>query len=340
MNGLQEHRDLQALNTLAVPARARYFTEVTDLSALTAALALARDRALPLLLLGGGSNLVLADDFPGLVIRMALRGRELMAEDSDHYYLKVAAGEDWPALVEYCLDKGYWGLENLSLIPGSVGAAPIQNIGAYGVELCQRFDSLEALDRVTGSRHRFSADDCRFGYRDSVFKSDWQDRYVIVSVTLKLRRQPQLVLSYPALQQALADVPDAQLTPRRVADSVCAIRRSKLPDPLQIPNVGSFFKNPVVDEARYRRLMEQYPDMVAFPLGDGRFKLAAGWLIEKAGWKGREKHGVAVHRDQALVLTNSGREPGAKVLALARDIADSLAQIYSVKLEIEPRIYP
>lgn len=332
--------NLQAHNTLAVPARARYFAEADDIPSVRAALEFARAQALPLLILGGGSNIVLGDDFPGLVLQVGLLGRELIAEDDHYYYLRVAAGENWVQLVDYCLQRGYWGLENLSLIPGSVGAAPIQNIGAYGVELCELFWELEAVAVDSGEQVRFDRQACEFGYRDSVFKGRLRDRYLITSVTLKLHREPQLNLSYPALREALADQPAEQLTPAQVSRAVCAIRRSKLPDPAVVPNVGSFFKNPLVTVEQYQSLQEDWPDLVAFPVDDRRVKLAAAWLIDRAGWRGYREGPVAVHHSQALVLTNEGHGSGAMVLALAAKIADSIWQKYRVQLEFEPRVYP
>lgn len=331
--------DLSSFNTLAVPARARYYAEVAEREALPELLAFARRESLPVLVLGGGSNIVLSGDYPGLVLHLRLSGRELLGQDEAHYWLRVGAGENWHALVGYCLERGYWGLENLSLIPGSVGAAPIQNIGAYGVELKDLFVELEAMDRQSGAVHTFDREACAFGYRDSFFKREGRDRYVILSVTLRLWRRPHLTLTYPSLREALADTPADALTPQQVSDAVCAIRRSKLPDPGQLPNVGSFFKNPVVSREQFEQLEADHPGLVAYPDGAGRVKLAAGWLIERAGWKGVQRGPVAVHEHQALVLTNPGRAPGRELLALAEAIRESVAQQYGVELEPEPRFY-
>lgn len=332
--------NLQNYNTLAVPARARYFVSLTDSDQLPEALAFAREHDLPLLVLGGGSNIVLREDFPGLVLHLNWRGRELIHSDDEFYWLKVAAGENWHQLVLYCLEQGYWGMENLALIPGSVGAAPIQNIGAYGVELKDLFAELEAWEIQSGKSVVFDTRACEFGYRDSVFKNSLRDRYIITSVTFKLRRQSKVVLSYPALKAALPDRPVEDIGPRELAEAVCRLRQEKLPDPAQTPNAGSFFKNPIVETRQFQRLQQDYPELVSYPVDDRRVKLAAAWLIDQAGWKGVTQGPVAVHSEQALVLTNPGRAMGSEVLALAERIQQSVKEKFGVQLEPEPRIYP
>ncbi len=332
--------NLQNYNTLAVPARARYFVSLTESAQLPEALAFARERDLPLLVLGGGSNIVLRDDFPGLVLHLNWRGRELVHSDDEFYWLKVAAGENWHQLVLYCLEQSYWGLENLALIPGSVGAAPIQNIGAYGVELKDVFAELEAWEIQSGKSVVFDPQACEFDYRDSVFKNSLRDRYIITSVTFRLRRQPQVVMSYPALKAALPDRPLEDIGPRELAEAVCRLRQEKLPDPAQTPNAGSFFKNPIIETRQFQRLQQDYPDLVSYPVDDQRVKLAAAWLIDQAGWKGVTQGPVAVHSLQALVLTNPGRAMGSDVLALAEKIQQSVNEKFGVQLEPEPRIYP
>jgi len=340
MPQLQTQVDLQPHNTLAIPARSAYYATLTDPKDLPELLAFARERQLPLLLLGGGSNLVLREDFPGLVLHVQLQGRELVKEDQDHAWLKVAAGENWHQLVLHSLTMGYSGLENLSLIPGSVGAAPIQNIGAYGVELKDVFEELEAVELSSGETHHFTKNDCQFAYRDSIFKHELKDRYLITSVTLRLRKKADLQLGYPALQQALAGTPSEQLTPIAVSQAVCQVRQSKLPDPAQTPNAGSFFKNPIVPHDHWHQLQTQYPKLVAYPIDGQQVKLAAGWLIEQAGWKGAQRGPVAVHDKQALVLTNPGRAMGKELLALAGEIQESVWEKFGVRLEVEPRLYP
>lgn len=333
------HFNLQNYNTLASPVYAEFYVSMSNEEDLKAALVFAKERNLPLLVLGGGSNIVLSEDFSGLAIHIQFMGKELVREDENYYFVKAAAGENWSDFVDYCLDESYYGLENLSLIPGSVGAAPIQNIGAYGVELKDVFSELTALNISTGLSITFTAEACQFGYRDSVFKNDLIDQYIITSVTFKLSKKPTLRVHYPALQAALASIDISDITPEVVSQVVCEIRRSKLPDPKQIPNVGSFFKNPVVDDNKLNEIKQENPDVVFYPLESGGVKLAAGWLIDRAGWKGVELK-AAVHKDQALVLTNPNRLKGAAVLELASAIKESIWTKFGVVLEQEPRNYP
>lgn len=332
--------DLQSLNTLAIAARARHFARVKNLEQLREALQFARDRKLPILPLGGGSNIVLTGDYPGLVIHLDMRGVELEKIDGATQ-LTAAAGENWHRLVMHTVERDLGGLENLALIPGRIGAAPIQNIGAYGVELRDTFYDLQALHIPSGELHEFSADDCRFGYRDSVFKGPARDQYIITRVRLHLPDAWRARLDYPALKQYLEEHHEGPgaLAPAEIARAVIAVRTSKLPNPREIPNAGSFFKNPVVDADTYERLKHSHPDLVAFAVGE-HWKLAAGWLIDRAGWRGRRRDGVGVHDRQALVLVNPGRGTGAQVTGLAREIADDIRGKFGVELEPEPRYYP
>jgi UDP-N-acetylmuramate dehydrogenase len=333
------HFNLQNYNTLASPVCADFFVSVKDETELIAALKFAKEKNLPLLVLGGGSNIVLHDDFPGLAIHIQFLGKELVREDDDYVYIKAAAGENWSDFVDYCLDAQYWGLENLSLIPGNVGAAPIQNIGAYGVELKDAFSELTALDIQSGLSITFTSESCQFGYRDSVFKNSLKDQYIITAVTFKLTKTPALTIHYPALRDALANVPPASITPEMVSQVVCDIRRSKLPDPKAIPNVGSFFKNPIVSTAKLAEIQQVFPKVVFYPADANYVKLAAGWLIDRAGWKGFSK-GATVHAQQALVLTNPQRLKGSAVLEVAALIKASVTAKFGVALEQEPRNYP
>jgi len=333
------HFNLQSYNTLASPVCADFFVAVKDEAELLAALKFAHERELPLLVLGGGSNIVLHDDFPGLVIHVQFLGKELMREDDDFFYVKAAAGESWSDFVNYCLDENFWGLENLSLIPGNVGAAPIQNIGAYGVELKDVFSELTALDIKSGLTITFTHEACQFGYRDSVFKNALKDQFIITSVTFRLTKVPCLKVHYPALQAALVGYQSETITPELVSQVVCDIRRSKLPDPKQIPNVGSFFKNPIISLEKLAEIQQDFPKVVYYPVDENLVKLAAGWLIDRAGWKGFEQ-GAAVHGQQALVLTNPARLKGSAVLAVAEMIKASILKQFGVELEQEPRNYP
>ncbi|SDK20832.1 UDP-N-acetylmuramate dehydrogenase [Microbulbifer yueqingensis] len=337
---IQADVDLQQYNTLAIAARAAHFARVESRDQLLEVVAFARSRGLPVLPLGGGSNIVLTEDFPGLVVHLDIRHLEL-DEQEGAVEVVAGAGENWHQLVMATVERGYGGLENLALIPGRIGAAPIQNIGAYGVELRDTFHSLEALHVATGEMHTFSASECEFGYRDSVFKGRARDQYIITEVRLRLPEDWYPRVDYPALQQYLRDhqVDSSGLTPRDVADAVIAVRQSKLPDPQTIPNAGSFFKNPVVSPELYQKLKRHHPDLVAYEVGS-RWKLAAGWLIDRAGWRGRMHGPVGVHERQALVLVNPGRGSGAEVTGLAREIADDIRARFGVELEPEPRFYP
>ena len=333
------HFNLQNYNTFASPVCADFFVSVKDEAELIAALKFSKENNLSLLVLGGGSNIVLHDDFPGLAIHIQLMGKEWVREDAEYVYIKAAAGENWSDFVDYCLDEQYWGLENLSLIPGNVGAAPIQNIGAYGVELKDVFSELTALEIKSGLPITFTAEACQFGYRDSVFKDALKDQFIITSVTFKLTKMPALKIHYPALRDALANTPSENITPELVSQTVCDIRRSRLPDPGIIPNVGSFFKNPIVSTSTLSVIQQTFPNVVAYPVDGNSVKLAAGWLIDRAGWKGFSK-GAAVHEQQALVLTNPQRLRGSAVLEVAELIKASVLSKFGVELEQEPRNYP
>ncbi|MCW8126019.1 UDP-N-acetylmuramate dehydrogenase [Microbulbifer halophilus] len=337
---IESNADLQPLNTLAVAARAAHFARVENLEQLREALQFARDRKLPILPLGGGSNIVFTGDYPGLVIHLDMRGLELQKIDGATQ-VTAAGGENWHRLVMHTVERDLGGLENLALIPGRIGAAPIQNIGAYGVELRDTFCDLQAVHIPTGELHEFSADDCRFGYRDSVFKGPARDQYIITRVRLRLPDDWRARLEYPALKQYLDEHHEGagELTPVEIARAVIAVRNSKLPNPQEIPNAGSFFKNPVVDAEIYERLKRAHPDLVAFAVGE-RWKLAAGWLIDRAGWRGRRRDGVGVHDRQALVLVNPGRCAGDRVTGLAREITEDIRNKFGVELEPEPRYYP
>lgn len=334
---IETDKSLQSLCTMAIPASARAYCAPTRLSELEQAIEQARRNQWPLLILGGGSNLLLQADFPGLVIRPAFDGIELNEVAPGQWQVRAGAGVNWQTLVDFTLDQGLWGLENLTRIPGTVGAAPIQNIGAYGVELESRFVSLQAWDLAHNCLREFDRQACGFSYRDSYFKQQGKGRFIILQVTLALTRAARPVLSY----QGLTDLVPAELSgPAQVAERVSALRAAKLPDPGVIPNCGSFFHNPVVDQAQARVLLAEYPDLVSYPQADGRIKLAAGWLIDRAGLKGLTDNGVGVHQQQALVLVNPGRRSGAEVLAFARKITDAVQARFGVELTIEPQIYP
>jgi len=337
-----ENYSLKELNTLALNQRTRYFLPLQNSEDLISALKFAQDKGVPWMVLGGGSNLVLAHDYPGLVLHNKIPGIKILSETEQEVLISVGAGESWHALVQHTLQHHWYGLENLALIPGTVGAAPVQNIGAYGVELSDVFESLEAWDDLKKSFVTLDKKSCEFSYRDSIFKQRPQ-RYVIVQVVLRLSKKPEVHIQYQSLQEFFLQ-PEQQaqygqnVSPEHVFNAVVNIRQSKLPDPVRIPNAGSFFKNPVVADEHYRRLLKSYPALVSYPAGEQKRKLAAGWLIDQAGWKGKRIGDVAVHEHQALVLVNYGNATGAEVLQFADQIRRDIQHHYGVSLEIEPVI--
>lgn len=328
---------LKPYNSFAVEARASHFAEAESDQLVREALAYAEAQQLSLLVLGGGSNLLLTADVQALVLRMASRGIRLLSDDGEQVLVEAEAGELWHPFVQWTLAQGFAGLENLSLIPGTVGAAPVQNIGAYGVELKDLFAGLTALDRHTGELREFSLEECGFAYRDSLFKRE-SGRWLILRVRFALSHSAALHLDYGPVRQRLAEQGIDAPTALDVSQAICAIRSEKLPDPAVLGNAGSFFKNPVVPAALAQRLRAEHADLVGYPQADGQVKLAAGWLIERAGWKGFREGDAGVHRLQALVLVNYGSATGAQLLALAQRIQADIAQRFAVELEIEPNV--
>ena len=336
---VQHGVSLRPYTTFGIDAQANYFAEIATENDLTTLFELPEARQLPRLILGGGSNLLLTGDFAGLVIRLAIGGIEVVREDELHVYVQAGAGVVWHDLVLYCVKNNFAGMENLSLIPGTVGAAPMQNIGAYGVEIEQIFDHLDAVDVETGEKRRFDHADCRFGYRESVFKHDLKDQYIITHVTFRLDKTPTFHTRYGAIQETLdaMGITDETMSIRAISDAVIQIRQSKLPDPAEIGNAGSFFKNPEIPAAQYAQLQATYPAMPGYPLGDGdRVKVPAGWLIEQAGWKGHRTGDAGVHTKQALVLVNYGRATGHEILNLADQVRASVREKFSI--EINPEV--
>lgn len=327
---------LTALNTFGLVARARRLATLSDEAQLPALLADNDFRHGPRLLLGGGSNLLLTHtEVNASVLRIATQGIRLLADDGEQVQVEAAAGESWHGFVRHTLQHGWFGLENLSLIPGTVGASPIQNIGAYGVEVKDRLHSLRALSLDDGQMHEFAAGDCAFAYRDSLFKQQ-AGRWLVLAVRFTLSRRAAVQIDYGELRQDLAEHGVSAPTPLEVSDAVMRVRQRKLPDPAELGNAGSFFKNPVVDAAHAAALLAQWPDLPHYPQADGRVKLAAGWLIDRAGWKGRRLGPAGVHARQALVLVNHGGATGADIVALAEAIAADVRQRYGVALEAEP----
>jgi UDP-N-acetylmuramate dehydrogenase len=335
---IQRDVPLQSLNTLATPAVAECFAELEKAADLPLLLEQARQSDWQVRVLGEGSNVVLADRIPGLLIRQACRGKSLVEEDSDSVSLAVAAGENWHEFVDWCLQQGYYGLENLALIPGTVGAAPIQNIGAYGVEVGRFIASVQCRDLHTGEQSILLRGGCEFGYRDSVFKHRLRDRVIIEVVRFRLPRIPAPEYDYPVLNRWLQEHACQNPSPRQVFEAVTAIRSSRLPDPAEIPNAGSFFKNPIVDAAGLETLLAEYPDLPHY--GDGpNHKLAAAWLIEQCGFKQRLDGPVRVHPQHALVIINPERRSASDIERFAGDIVEAVAQRFGLRLEQEPRSY-
>lgn len=336
---VREFAPLRALNTFRVAAHARWLIEVADPAELSAVLGHPEWRDLPLLVLGAGSNTLFTRDWDGVVLRVVGRRIHESLQRGEEALVRVEAGRDWHDFVRWTLAHGYAGLENLALIPGTVGAAPIQNIGAYGAELAPHVDAVEAYDRSAGRPVVLDREACAFGYRDSLFKqSEARERYIITAVRFRLTAHAPLTLDYPGLRETLAAMGVTQPRARDVAAAVEALRRRKLPDPAAIGNAGSFFKNPVVPAAAAEALRAAHPELPVYPAGPGTRKLAAAWLIEAAGWKGRRIGDAGVSARHALVLVNHGEASGAELLALARRIQADVVARFGVALEPEPRI--
>ena len=335
---VQAQVSLKPFNSFGIDVRARLFAEARNDADVREALAYAAGQQLPLLVIGGGSNLLLTQDIDALVLRMASQGIRVLHDDGVHVVVEAEAGEAWHPFVLWTLAQGFSGLENLSLIPGTVGAAPMQNIGAYGVEIKDVFSGLTALDRQTGELRDFSLAECNFAYRDSLFKHE-VGRWLILRVRFALSRAVHMKLEYGPVQQRLTEQGITQATPSDVSRAICSIRSEKLPDPAVLGNAGSFFKNPLVSQALAAELQLQYPDLVAYPQADGQMKLAAGWLIDKAGWKGFRDGDAGVHRLQAMVLVNYGAATGQEIAGLALRIQQDIEKRFKVVLEMEPNRY-
>lgn len=332
----KENISLKKYNTFGIEARARYFDIFSTAEELASLLAQA---AQPPLVLGGGSNILLTGDYNGWVLINGIKGIDLVDEDDRYFYVQAGAGENWHGFVETCLDRDWAGVENLSLIPGSVGAAPMQNIGAYGVELKEVFHELEAWDLQDGKVRMFTLNDCRFGYRESVFKREYKDRFILLNVTFRLNREPVFHTEYGAIREELEKMKIREPSIRAIAEAVIRIRTAKLPDPAVIGNAGSFFKNPSVPGAQFTELKNRFPDIVGYPdPASGMTKLAAGWLIEQCGWKGYRRGDAGCHDRQALVLVNYGAATGREIYDLSEDILRSVQQRFGVTLEREVNI--
>jgi UDP-N-acetylmuramate dehydrogenase len=335
---MQHNYSLQPFNTFGIDVKAKYFASFSDLTELQTYLAAYPQE--PLLILGGGSNMLFTQDFNGLVLRNEIKGIEQIDQDDRHIWIKAGAGENWHAFVQHCIAHNWAGLENLSLIPGSVGASPMQNIGAYGVEIKDIFHELSAYHIASGEIHTFNKEQCQFGYRESVFKRALKNQYIIIDVTFKLNKRAEVKTSYGAIQQELEKMGVTEPTIQNVSQAVIAIRQSKLPDPKVLGNAGSFFKNPVITLDEFRPLHAKYPDISHYVVSATEIKLAAGWLIEKAGLKGFRQGSCGVHSKQALVLVNYGGSQGQQILALSTHIIQTIYSQFGVTLEREVNIIP
>lgn len=335
---IQKNISLKPYNTFGMDVTASHFANFGSVEELGLILNLPETKTLQLLILGGGSNLLLTKNFEGLVLKNELHGISILKTENEFTYVKSAAGEVWHNFVLFCIENNLGGVENLSLIPGSVGAAPMQNIGAYGIEIKDVFHELEAYEIATGKIRTFNLTECKFGYRESVFKQDLKNQYIITSVTFRLTKNPKLNTSYGAINDELQKQGVSNPTIKDVSNAVIAIRKSKLPDPKEIGNSGSFFKNPVVLKSHLEKLKETYSDIPSYPVDDLHVKLAAGWLIEKAGWKGKTLGNYGVHKNQALVLVNYGGAIGSDIFKLSEDILQSIKTQFGVELEREVNI--
>jgi UDP-N-acetylmuramate dehydrogenase len=333
---IEQHISLKNKNSFGIAAVAHHFVQINSLADIEA-LQLSHGNlgTTPKLILGGGSNLILSDEVDALVLHVAIFGRSLVAEDQDYYYVQAQAGENWHEFVKWTLAQGYEGLENLSLIPGTVGAAPIQNIGAYGVEIKDYFHALTAYDFATGKCITLNNQQCQFAYRDSIFKQALKDQLLILNVTFALPKQWQARINYGDVAQHLLEQGIQQPTASDVSRTIIHIRQSKLPDPAVIGNAGSFFKNPIVSAELREHILQTNPNLVSYPHQD-QYKLAAGWLIEQCQWKGKRLGNVGVYEKQALVLVNHGGATGTEVRQLAQQIQADVYEKFGVNLEVEP----
>lgn len=334
----EENKSLKHYNTFGLEVSAKYFVETDSVEEIIIALNFAKENNLQIMLINGGSNMLLTHDFDGLVLKLNLKGIQIVSENEDFAEVKVMSGENWHEFVQWTLQQDFGGLENLSLIPGNAGTAPIQNIGAYGVEVKDSIKELSALEISTGKLRKFTNAECKFGYRDSVFKNEYKNQFIIIDVTFNLTKtNHQLHTEYGAIQSELEKLNIQKPTIQDVSKAVINIRQSKLPDPKDIGNSGSFFKNPVISKSEFEKIREKYPEISAYRSGD-EVKVAAGWLIEKAGWKGKRFGDAGVHEKQALVLVNYGNATGQEIYDLSQRIVDDIYEKFGINLEREVNI--
>lgn len=333
---IRQNVNLKTLNTFGLEVKAAYFCTLHKLSGLRRVMQWsAQHPHLPVLFLGGGSNVLFIDDFPGLIVQLRIRTREIMRRDDHYTYVRAGGGENWHEFVRWTIEQNLAGLENLSLIPGTVGAAPIQNIGAYGVELKDVLYEVQAIDWRTGEIRDFTLEECQFGYRDSYFKSQEPDRWLIIAVILRLPHQPQWHINYAGIQEALQG---QVLNAQAISDAIIHLRQSKLPDPAVLGNAGSFFKNPLITADQWQHLKAYYPTMPVWQQADGQVKVSAAWLIEQCGWKGKREGDVGTFHKHALVLVNHGQASGVQLWQFAKKIIQSVQATFGISLEPEPKV--
>lgn len=332
---VQKDVQLKPYNTFGIEATANYFVEVSSIEQLKEILQNTDYQSTNRLILGGGSNVLLTKDFEGLVIKIAIKGFEVTQQNEDNIWIKAGAGVVWHDLVMHCVNQNYAGMENLSLIPGTVGAAPMQNIGAYGIEIKEVFEELQALEIATGEVRTFDNDACNFGYRESIFKHEAKGKYIILNVTFKLSKKPTFHVEYGAIKDTLAEMRITEMSIKAISDAVIHIRQSKLPNPAEVGNAGSFFKNPEIPNTQFEALKARFPTIPSYPVSETTTKVPAGWLIEQAGWKGQRFGNVGVHAKQALVLVNYGGGKGEEIKDLSQKIQASVKEKFGIQLSAE-----
>ena len=333
-----ENYPLLKLNTFGVDVKAKYFVSINTINELIEVIKTNVFKDLQLLILGGGSNILFTKDFDGLVILNNIKGKEIIDQNQKSIFLKIGAGENWHELVMYCVDNGWGGIENLSLIPGNTGTAPMQNIGAYGVEIKETFVELEALEISSGKIVKFNNSDCEFGYRESVFKNKIKNQYIILNITLELMKNPVININYGDVKAILETQNIKNPAIKEVSNAIISIRQSKLPDPKKIGNSGSFFKNPIVTLNQLELIKKKYPNVVNYEINENEFKIAAGWMIERAGWKGKKFNNYGVHEKQALVLVNYGLANGMEIFDLSEKIILDIKDKFGITLKREVNI--
>lgn len=332
---IQNNHSLKNYNSFGIAAKSRYFCQIKNNQDITALLEWQQQADTPLLLLGSGSNLLFINDYQGMSAVIKTKGITVIGEDNDYTYIKAAAGENWHQFVRWTVEHHYAGLENLSLIPGTVGAAPLQNIGAYGVELADCLYQLDAVELSTGKIKTFSQQECCFNYRDSFFKSSAFGEYLIQSITIKSPKKPHWKIEYAGIKTHLKG---KMLNAKTISNCIISVRQSKLPDPAILGNAGSFFKNPLVSKTKWQALQQDHPTLSGYPQKEGLIKISAAWLIDQCGWKGKQQHNAGVYEKHALVLVNHGGASGTEIWALAKTIVKSVNDTFGITLEAEPRI--